>query len=194
MMHLSQCLRLYLRGTKAGAVEFALIFPFLFLSMIFILDIGNLFADRRVSYRLAESIVRAARAIDNPIVDANLVPLQEGQMEMLQNIAKRLLVQWPEGRNYVWIGRFVKPHGLASDDTLQLLPGGIKDIKTNRGSFLAGTIDSAPDVHEKILAEVEKFAVRGDIVYAVEIGFTRRFLTPLPTRLKQQLSKVRYIL
>lgn len=185
----------YIRETRASAVEFVLIFPFLFFLITLVLDAGNYFADRRMAGRLAESIVRTARSLDQPLTNTDSVPLQPEQIQLLRNIANRIEIQMPGQRNYIWLGRYVRPQSAtaaAPSNVRQLLPNGLA-ADNNAGISLFGSVEDVIGVDANVMNQVEAFALPGEIIYVVEIGISRRFITPLPMWMRQRLSKIRYL-
>jgi len=186
--------RSYLISQKGSAVELALILPLLIMLLTAILDLSNVFADRRAAQRLAESIVRAAHTFDQSLVNETVRPLSDQHILILRNIARRMAVQLPAEENYIWIGRYVRPQPQNNNHSTvqQLLPDGLTR-STNQGLVLMGTQAVRERVHTEILAQVEAIAMPGELIYAVEVGFTRAFFTPLPSFLKKQVFKVRYL-
>jgi TadE-like protein len=189
MMPLSCLWRSYRASRQGTAVELALILPLLILFFTASVDLSHLFADRRAAQRLAESIVRAAHTFD----EASR-PLSDDHIIILRNIAARMAVQLPSAENYIWIGRYVRPQprGNIAATVQQLLPDGLAR-SSNQGLVLVGTQSVRQRVNSEILANVEAIAAPGELIYAVEVGFTRAFLTPLPSALQQRIFTVRYL-
>jgi|GEM_PF-6824038 len=186
----------YLRSCRGSAVEFVLVFPFLFLFFIFVVDVCNWLADWRQATRLAESIVRTAHALDRKLVDRDIRPLADDDLQLLTNIAARMQVQLPNARNSVWLGRYVRPHlagpFAATVPVVQLLPNGLAG-PNNRGIILSGDVRSIADQDLLVARAIEPIALPGEIFYAVEIRFTRQLLSPVPEWLERRLYRVRFV-
>jgi hypothetical protein len=196
-MHVSA--RAYTRSCRGSTVEFVLVFPFLFLFFIFVVDACNWLADWRQATRLAESIVRTAHALDRKIVDQDVRPLNDDDIRLLRNIAARMQVQFPDGRNSVWLGRYVRPQSPAPSaqpptvqPIVQLLPGGLTD-PNNRGIVLIGEETDVVDRNRLVAEAIEPIALAGEIFYAVEVRFTRQLLSPVPQRLERLQYSVRFV-
>ena len=195
-MSVSASFRIYISGNRASAVEFVLIFPFVFMMILLAVDAGNYFADRRAANRIAESIVRTARDLDNNLANYDSVALSEDTLKLLTNIAKRVPTQLPSERNYVWLGRYVRPFGPERNVLVpvrQLLPNGLMG-ENNTGLQVFGKPEDVVGVDQEVRAVIDAFAQPGELIYAVEVGFSRRFMTPMPGWMKLRLSRVRYIL
>lgn len=188
--------RNYLRSSRASAVEFVLVFPFLFIFFLFVVDFCNWLADWRQATRIAESIVRTAQALDRRLVDSETRPLSDETIQLLRNIADRMKVQLPDAKNSVWIGRYVRPqrgNGLAVQAPIvQLLPNGLSD-PNNQGIMLNGDAEDVAQRNQRISAKIETIALSGEIFYAVEIRFRRHFLGPLPQWAKERMYTVQFI-
>lgn len=183
------------RASQSGsAVELALILPLLLIMLTGILDAANLLADRRAAQRLAESIVRAAHTFDRAVISDQTLPLSQDQITILRNIAGRMMVQLPAEENYIWLGRYVRPqpNEQGQQNVRQLLPLGLTRAD-NQGLLLAGSAGLSGRINGDFLTRLEAIAEAGEVIYAVEIGFTRAFLTPLPPALARQLFTVRYM-
>lgn len=182
----------FLRSRTGSAVEFVLICPFLFLSLVFLIDAGNLFSDYRYAQQVAESVVRTARSLDVPLQTQDMKPLDSDSTTILKNVAARLETQAPEGMNYVWLGRFVGPQSADSGGKpRQLLPDGVSG-KNNEGLILAGASSYAEGANRNAANVVAKTIAPGEIIYVANVTFSRRLLLPI---LKRQLTlSVRYSL
>lgn len=188
-------LRAFLASQRGSAVEFALVLPIMIVLLLAVVDFCNLFADRRQASRIAESIVRTAHALDQKIVNSDDLALSDDTIQLLSNIAARMNVQLPGARNYVWIGRYVRPHSdafSAPQPVRQLLPNGLKGDE-GEGLILNGKAERAARRNRISKAQLEPIALPGEIFYAVEIGFTRQLFSPVPSRAQRHTYKVRYI-
>lgn len=189
----------YTRSCRGSVVEFVLVFPFLFLFLILVIDACNWLADWRQATRLAESIVRTAHALDRRLVDQDVRPLGDDEIRLLRNIAARMQVQFTDGRNSVWLGRYVRPQlpGRPTEPSairpvVQLLPNGLAD-PNNRGIVLSGEDTDVGDRERFVAEAIEPIALPGEIFYAVEVRFTRQLISPVPQRLERRQYTVRFV-
>jgi hypothetical protein len=186
----------YLRSCRGSAVEFVLVFPFLFLFFIFVVDACTWLADWRQATRVAESIVRTAHSLDQRLVDRDIRPLSDDDIRLLRNVAARMQVQLPGARNSVWLGRYVRPqqpNPLAAPLPLvQLLPNGLAN-PNNQGVMLNGQANNTAELNSAVGQSIEPIALPGEIFYAVEIEFTRQLLSPVPAGLRRRLYTVRFV-
>ena len=178
-------------STRASAVEFTLIFPILFFVMIGLIDAGNLFAQHRKAQQVAESLVRSARVLDLAIANSSIMPLSDDNITLLRNIAGRMWTQAPQGVNYIWIGRFVRPQ--SGTDPLQLLPNGLSS-GNNLGIVLVGNANYAAQANTDVLAEMSASMNANDIVYVVDVTFSHMLMSPVPASLRRSSYSVRYSL
>lgn len=185
-------IRQFGRSAHGSAVEFVLIMPFLFMLLVWLIDAGNLFAQYRFAQQVAESVVRTARSFDVALETTTMRPLAGPSVTVLRNVASRMETQAPQGVNYVWIGRFVRPPDGPSGPILQqLLPDGVAG-QANTGIVLAGDPSYAAQANAEASAALASTIPVGEIVYVVDVTFSRGLLTPLPQ--KRLVFSVRYSL
>lgn len=194
MMQIASRWRSFTRSTRGSAVEFAFVFPFIFLMMIGSIDAGNLFSHHRKAQQLAESIVRTARALDAQLDVAAAVPLTANQITLLRHVAARMQTQVPEDTNYIWIGRFVRPPGSAPGSMpVQMLPEGLQGT-ANQGIVLAGDASYAAQANIDAANSIASTINAGEIVYVVDVTFSYHLMSPVPESLKRRTYIIRYAL
>lgn len=183
--------RRYQRSREgAVAVEFVLVIPFLFLLFVLIIDAGNLFAQYRQAQQVAESVARAAKALDVAITKESTKPLSDDTITILRNVAARMRTQAPEGENYVWIGRFVQSQD-GNKTPQQMLPAGLTKAD-NLGIVLNGKGSHAAQANQAAADAITNVLQAGDLIYVVDVTFSRIMLSPLPQ--KRLVFSVRYVL
>ena len=182
----------YWQSTRASAVEFVLILPILFFLFLGVVDGGHLFAQHAKAQQTAESLVRTARSLDVQVVSKNTSPLTDASRTLLRNIAARMQTQVPDGVNYIWIGRYVRP--LDGSPVRQTLPDGMSALAKNKGLILAGQESYASAASEEALAAFDAALQPGDVVYVVTVRFTHGLMSPLPPSLKRLPMEVRFAL
>ena len=182
----------YWQSTRASAVEFAFTMPILFFVLVGALDGGYLFAQHAKAQQIAESLVRTARALDIQIETAKVLPLSDDTQALLRNIAGRMRTQYPDGDNFIWMGRYVRP--VDGSPIRQTLPDGMNGLATNQGLILAGKPIYAADANAEALATFGTTLQPGDIVYVVTVRFTQGLMSPVPASLKKLPLEVRFAL
>lgn len=192
MSLLRKMIRRYSQSTEASAVEFAFIMPILFFVLVGILDGGALFAQQAKAQQIAESLVRTARALDDQIVSTQVIPLNDDTQALLRNIAARMQTQYPDGENYIWMGRYVRP--LDGSPVRQTLPNGMRPRTNNQGIILAGKASYAAAANAAALDAFDATLQPGDIVYVVTIRYTQGLMSPLPETLKILPMEVQFAL
>ena len=186
----------YRRSRAGSVVEFTLVLPLIVVLMTAMIDAGYLLAQYRQAQQTAESIVRTARVLDNPALARNTLPIDYEAADILRAIAARLPRQSADDpSDYVWLGRYLRPQNDETGAQLpvrQLLPFGVNGYTTNGGALLYNTAVDRVAINRRITPDVEQMLQVGEMVYVVEVGFSRRLITPLLGR--KMTFTVRYTL
>lgn len=192
MTNFMERFRHYCQSSRASAVEFAFIMPFLFVILIGVVDGGSLYAQYTKAQQVAESLVRTARALDVQLVADPDRPLTNDTQALLRNIAARMTTHLPEDINFIWIGRFVRPPDGSA--VRQTIPNGMTNFENNRGMILAGKADYATPAHASALEALDESLQPGDIVYVVRLRVTHGLMSPVPASMKRFPIEVRFAL